>query len=136
MLDGNFSRIYGHSKETERTAKSATYHRFASVLLAVLDAERRDASFSPVREGLEQRFFPPTFTEGASQLEAVRQAMKNLTELIQPEGQPEPMSWAIRWLSDAGIQQDNPAVLMMFAIRWPNHFAAALEALRKFKPVI
>ena len=73
--------------------------------------------------------------EGASQLEDVRHAMKDLTELVQPDGQPRPMSWAMRWLADVGIRQDNPATLMMFVLRWPSHFATVLEALREFKPV-
>jgi hypothetical protein len=120
---------------TSESGRKVRLYQFASVLLAVLDAERRDAAFSPVRECLERHFFPPTFTEGAELLEEVRHAMKDLTELIQPDGQPRPMSWAVRWLSDVGIQQDNPATLMMFVFRWPSHFATVLEALREFKPV-
>lgn len=121
---------------TSASGRKVRLYQFASVLLAVLDAERRDAAFTPVRERLEQHFFPPTFTQGAELLEEVRHAMKELSELVQPDGQPRPMAWAVRWLSDVGIQQDNPASLMMFVIRWPKHFAAALEALREFKPVV
>jgi hypothetical protein len=117
------------------TRQKLHLYQFASVMLAVLNAERADTAFSPVRQGLERRYFPSTFSEGAEHLQDVKRAMKDLTDLIQPNGQPRPMTWAMRWLSDVGIQQDNPATLMMFALRWPSHFTTVAEALREFDPV-
>jgi len=131
---------WDESLQIETTPTSAfgrklRLYQFASVLLAVLDAERQDAAFSKVRVRLEQCFFPSKYAEGADLLEEVQKAMKDLIELVQPDGQARPMSWAVRWLSDVGIQQDNPAILMMFVIRWPSHFCTVLKALHEFNPV-
>ena len=120
---------------TSAIGQKVRLYQFASVMLAVLDAERSNAAFSPVRDGLEQRFFQPTFSDGLEQLDEVKRAMEDLSELIQPDGQSRPMSWAMRWLNDAGIQQENPANLMMFVLRWPSFFATVVKALRVFEPV-
>lgn len=110
-------------------------YRFASVLLAVLDAERRDHSFSAVRDELERLFFPPRAADGRASLVCVSKAMSDLAELLQPQNDPQPMSWARRWFQRAGALESNPATLMMFALRWPHHFAAVAGALREFSPV-
>ena len=110
-------------------------YRFASVLLAVLDAEHRDAAFSAVRDELERLFFPACAAEGRAQLVFVRKAMSQLAELIQPEGEPRPMSWALRWFQRVGAHETNPALLDLFALQWLDHFLAVAGALREFKPV-
>ena len=110
-------------------------YRFASVLLAVLDAEHRDAAFSAVRDELERLFFPARAADGRAQLVFVRKAMSQLAELIQPEGDPQPMSWALRWFQRAGVHETNPAVLDLFAIQWLDHFVAVAGTLREFNPV-
>jgi len=110
-------------------------YRFASVLLAVLDAEHRDAAFSAVRDELERLFFPARAADGRAQLVFVRKAMSQLAELIQPEGDPQPMSWALRWFQRADVHETNPAVLDLFAIQWLDHFVAVAGALREFNPV-
>lgn len=110
-------------------------YQFASVLLAVLDAERRDPAFGPVREILEQRFFPSSFSEGRVQLEEVRNAMRDLVTLIQPSDEPQPMSWARDWLKRIGVHDSNPATLSLFALRWPHHYVAVAKSLREFTPV-
>jgi hypothetical protein len=110
-------------------------YQYASVLIAVLGAEHRDKTFLPVRVHLERHFFPPSFAQGADLLDEVRSAMRDLGVLIQPEVPRRELSWARRWLSSVGIQEDNPATLAMFAHRWPAHFATVVEALRHFRPV-
>jgi len=107
-------------------------YRFASVLLAVLDAERRDSHFSAVREGLERRFLPPTYADGAALLEELREAM---SQLVQPLGEPKPLTWALRWFERARAHETNPALLDIFAIQWMDHFVAVAGALREFNPV-
>jgi len=111
-------------------------YQFACVLLAVLDAERSNPAFSQVREIFESKFFPPTFAEGAELLDEVKHAMKDLSDLIQPveKGKSNPMSWGLKWLNDIGIHQDNPATIVMFVLRWPHHYVAAVKALGKFDP--
>ena len=110
-------------------------YRFASVLLAVLDAEHRDPAFSSVRLELERLFLPLRAADGRAQPIFVKKAMSELTQLIQSEEEPQPMSWARRWFARAGAHESNPATLMMFALRWPHHFAAVAGALREFNPV-
>jgi len=110
-------------------------YQFASVLLAVLDAERGDPAFTSLREGLERHHFPPTFAQGAHQLEELKSAMADLVALIQPNGKPQPMSWAHNWLKRIGVEESNPATLGMLALRWPSHYAAVAKSLKKCKPV-
>jgi len=110
-------------------------YRFASVLLAVLDAEQRDPAFAAVRDELERLFLPPRAADGRAKLVFLRKAMSELAELIQPDDEPKPMSWARRWFQRAGAHESNPATLAMFALRWPHHFTAVAGALREFTPV-
>jgi hypothetical protein len=109
-------------------------YQFASVFLAVLDAERRDPAFRQVRESLERYYFPPTFAQGAHKLEQVRSAMADLAALIQPNGQSQAISGARNWLTRIGVEESNPATLGMFALRWPHHFVAVAKSLRQVKP--
>lgn len=115
--------------------KQLRLYRFASVLLAVLDAERRDSRFSAVRDGLERRFLPPTYAQGTALLEALREAMSQLAQLVQPQGEPKPVTWALRWFERAHAHDTNPALLDIFAIQWMDHFVAVAGALRELKPV-
>jgi hypothetical protein len=110
-------------------------YRFASVLLAILDAEHQDHRFSAVREGLERRFFPPTYDHGDALLQQLRSAMSELAKLIQPQQEPKPLSWALRWFERAGAHETSPALLDLFALQWLDHFVAVAGALREFNPV-
>jgi hypothetical protein len=116
-------------------AQQLRLYQFASVLLAVLDAERSNPAFTPVREALERHYFPPTFAQGARQLDELRSAMADLVTLIQPEGEPRPMSWALNWLKRIGVDESNPATLGMFALRWPSHYTAVAKSLKQSKPI-
>jgi hypothetical protein len=124
-----------HCEDRAALSDELRLYRFASVLMAVLDAEHRDQSFSAVRDELERLFFPPRAADGRALLVFVRKAMSELAELIQPQDDPQPMSWARRWFQRAGAHESNPATLMMFALRWLDHFAAVAGALREFTPV-
>jgi hypothetical protein len=127
--------LSGDAKTHPMLDSQIKLYQFASVLLAVLDAERRNKAFTPVRESLERCFFPPSFAEGATVLDELRHAMSDLASLIQPDGEPRPESWARSWLARVGIDESNPATLLLFAIRWPDHYVAVAKSLREFTPV-
>jgi hypothetical protein len=110
-------------------------YRFASVLLAVLDAEHRDGSFTGVREELEQLFFSVRTVERRAQLVFLRKAMSELAELLQSQEKPQPLSWARRWFQRVGENETNPAVLDLFALQWFDHFIAVTRCLHEFTPV-
>lgn len=107
-------------------------YQFAAVLLAVMSEERRDAAFTPVREGLERRFF--TTNTDTELLCEVEEAMSGLALLLQSSGLAQPIAWAREWLDRAGIQEDNPAMLARVAYRWSSHYAGVAKKLRRFKP--
>ena len=109
-------------------------YQFASVLLAVLNEEQKNKSYSPVRELLERNFFPPSFSQGANMLDEVKCAMRDLDELFTPSDKPRPLSWACKWLSTVGVDESNPVTLHLFTLHWLDHFIAINKSLQRFKP--
>jgi hypothetical protein len=107
-------------------------YQFACVLLAVLNEESKNAAYSPVREHLEKNFFPATFAQGSNMLDEVRCAMRDLDELFTPKGNPPYMSWACKWFTTVGIDENNPATLTLFVFNWTEHFIAVNKAFQRF----
>jgi hypothetical protein len=110
-------------------------YQFASVMLAVLEAEQRDKEFLRVRDWLERQIFPPSFAQGADLLNEIRPAMRELAGLLEPDGQTSPLSWALRWVVSVGIEQHDLVTLHMFAMRWLDHYILVAKSLRGFRPV-
>ena len=112
-------------------------YQFAAVMLAILDAERRDTSFVSVRKCMERHFLALPVAEGVEPRmnENLRFAMNDLIELIQPEGRPQPVLWAHNWMLRIGIHESNPARLSMFTLRWPTSYAELVKFLKKIQPI-
>jgi hypothetical protein len=68
-------------------------------------------------------------------LDEVRCAMRDLAELITPDGKPRHLSWASKWLNTVGIDESNPAALHLFALHWTEHFITVNKSIKLFDPI-
>ncbi|HAF15680.1 MAG TPA: hypothetical protein DCK99_18690 [Blastocatellia bacterium] len=115
-------------------AKQRLY-QFASILLAVLNEARNNPKFTLVQEHLERLFFPPSAQQGMNIFGEVRDAMTDLNELITPQEQHRPMSWARNWLASASVDETNPATLDLFATGWMDYYIMVTKSLKQFNLV-
>jgi hypothetical protein len=121
-------------------------YQFTSILLAVMTTARTKPEFIPVQEHLERLFFPPTLQEGVANLLDVRAAMNDLSELLTSKdkgGDPDipaskagkSMLWARNWLLGVGVEENNPATLALFALKWMDYHITVADSLKDFEPV-
>jgi hypothetical protein len=117
-------------------------YQFTTVLLAIVNEAHKRPEFNSVREHFERLYFPPSFDFDI--LWDVRRAMEDLGELLTLEKEDhtnssakagKSMFWARNWLSTAGIEENNPVTLGLFALNWMDYYVAATSSLDGFNPV-
>lgn len=120
-------------------------YQFTSILLAVIATAQAKPEFVPVQEHLERLFFPPTPKQGFDILSDVRDAMKDLSELITVKDEDransspksgKSMFWARNWLLSLSIEENNPVTLALFALKWMDYYIMVTESLKEFNPVV
>jgi hypothetical protein len=114
-----------------RTGHKVRLYQYASTILAVLAAEKKNSLLAGVRKGLENR----TAHHPNLKDEMLKHAMQDLGELLVPNVEHRPLTWARLWLEDVGILEYNPARLSEFALRWMDHFIAVGNGIKQFKIV-
>jgi hypothetical protein len=110
-------------------------YQFTAVLMALMVAEQKNPRFHAVRVHFESYFFPPTPKQGAQHLAKVKKAMLDLNDLLTPAGRQEkPTLWARAWLQDIGIDETNPATLILIEHWWISYYVSVTKTLREFNP--
>lgn len=110
-------------------------YRLALVLMTVASREQGDARFASVAEALESLTFPESQAAQVTFVTALKADMNNIRELIHPEKKGREMSWAMKWFQDIGIDETNPATLMLFSMHWMNSFVAVADMVDQLKGV-
>jgi hypothetical protein len=109
----------------------------ATVLMFLLSQAEKGRKYEEVLQAFEGRIFPRTpCLEGVAKLTAVKNAMKQISELLQPVGAPKELSWSKAWLADIGHEEHNPVALMLFASYWMNAFVTVGKAMQDFRPLL
>ena len=57
--------------------------------------------------------------------------MRRFNSLIEEKKE---FSWARAWLNDVGIDETNPATLMIFVLGWMDLYIVVKQAIRTFQP--
>jgi hypothetical protein len=127
-LDGNW-------KPSVEFENKVVCYKLALVILALLAAEQKDSRFEKVKTNLERLVFSPDVVEGMPFFLQVKSAMDNLSELLNVRiNAGESMLWASRWLEEAGINENNPALNLGFALMWIDNYVTIGGYLKECKP--
>jgi len=114
-------------------------YQFASLMLAILNEEQTKPSYALVRGHLERLFgFSLSPDEkGVKLLTDVRYAMSDLSDLLIliSRENPAPFTWSLRWLASIGVDENNPAKLVLFSLNWIEYYKAVVDSLREITPV-
>lgn len=110
-------------------------YRTAAVLMCLISHARSKPEDENVLRAYESLIFPPTPTQsGMATLEALRHAMKQLANLVDPNGERKTLSWSADWLRGIGHEETNPMTLTIFATYWMNTYIMVCETLKKLLP--
>jgi hypothetical protein len=110
-------------------------YQFTSVLMAVIATAQTKPEFIPVREHLERLFFSPRAKEGADLHSDIWSAMNDLTELLTCKNASKSMFWSRDWLLAVGVEENNPATLDLFTLRWMDYYITIMNSPKDFDPV-
>jgi hypothetical protein len=109
----------------------------ANVLLLLLSQAEKGKKYEQVLRAFEGRILPSRPSHyGATKLEVLKKAMKQISEVAQPQGEAKPLSWGMDWFADIGHEEVNPATLTLFAAYWISAFVAVGEAMKDFRPLL
>ncbi len=112
-------------------SKARLYHE-ALVLMLLLERQSQDAAWTRVLEGFEKNVLPSSpDDEGMTKLEALRGAMRRISDLVGPAGKDQEFSWASSWFASMGHTESNPASLLAFVLEWTQYYVAVSTFLKE-----
>ena len=94
-------------------------YREALILFALVGKSHADPLFVPALREYEHILFQagPEEAVRSGRFQAVRDAMKDITDLLTPRDDPY-LSWARRWFAGIGHDETNPITLGVFLCFW------------------
>jgi hypothetical protein len=84
-----------------------------------------------VRSAFEARVFGEQNDESMAFLEAVKGAMRDISDLLDPANRSRELSWAREWLATIGINEFNPVRLTLFALHWMDSYSTIAKSIRE-----
>ena len=91
--------------------------------------------FMHILRSYERLIFPSTPSPaGMAKLEQLKDAMRQLSELVEPDRERNELSWSMRWLTGIGHPETNPPTLTLFAVYWMNNYIAVAKSLKDIRP--
>ncbi len=110
-------------------------YREATVLMLLTATIKTEPKYKQVLTTFEGFILPdqPTY-EGMVKLETLRDAMRHLTALLNPQGQGTEFSWSMGWLAGIGRKETNPVRLMHFSIYWMTTYEAVAKSIAHLRP--
>jgi hypothetical protein len=67
-------------------------------------------------------------------LEALKDAMRQLTALLAPQGRGTEFTWSMGWLAGIGHKETNPVTLMQFSYYWMTSYEAVAKSIAQLHP--
>jgi hypothetical protein len=117
-------------------SKLRLYHE-ATILLLLLSQAEKGRKYELLLRAFEGRLLPSAPSdEGISKLRALKSAMRQISELVQPPAEPKPLSWGMEWFADIGHELVNPVTLTLVANYWVNAFVAVGKAVEDLRPLL
>jgi hypothetical protein len=107
-------------------------YREALILFALVGQSHADPLYVPALREYERILFRdgPEDAVRSGRLQAVRDAMKDIADLLTPRDDPY-LSWARRWFAEIGHDETNPITLGVFLCFWMDWYKAVLTGLNK-----
>ena len=107
-------------------------YREALILFALVGKSHADPLFVPALREYEHILFQagPEEAVRSGRFQAVRDAMKDITDLLTPRDDPY-LSWARRWFAGIGHDETNPITLGVFLCFWMDWYVAVQTSLNK-----
>jgi hypothetical protein len=104
----------------------------AAALRILLTENEKDPRYDELVREFEKLVFPcGASQEGASKLEAIKFAMKELDRLFSEKKE---LSWSRRWFNEIGHDETNPAALSMFALFIMEDTTSLRELIHEIGP--
>ena len=110
-------------------------YREAVVLMVLLQRAKQEENYENVLRSYEALLFGNT-PDAASmaKLKVVRSAMADLSDLVNPTGQPKQLTWSRQWFAAFGRNETNPATLTLLAMHWMNYYEGVLKTVSELEP--
>jgi hypothetical protein len=122
-------------EKSELLLKNIITYKIAIVLLALLAKEEKQKGFKKVRENFEKLVFSPDVVEGMFFFYSVKHAMDKLSELFSLRDHASQWeAWAMSWLTESGINENNPARSFELALLWVDNYTTIMDSLKEFDP--
>ena len=103
--------------------------------MLLLSQAREEQVYEHILRSYERLIFPSTPSPaGMEKLEQLKDAMRQLSELVEPDRERKELSWSMRWLTAIGHRGTNPATLTLFAVYWMNSYIAVAKSLKDIRP--
>jgi hypothetical protein len=103
-------------------------YREALVLFVLLSKSNEDNKYEPVLRNYESLIMRAN--DGMTKLEALKGAMRNLKDLLNPTAlQERGLSWSRSWFAGIGYDQTNPINLFLFSTHWAETYLAVRESV-------
>jgi hypothetical protein len=116
----------------DRFREKVFLYREASVLLVLLTRAQKDPLFEQTLREYERILFPtsPETPAGATRLQAVKAAMKDLQALIDAIAHDGPkFTWAQDWFASIGHHETDPITNAKLSLYWSHKYVGTHETL-------
>jgi hypothetical protein len=127
---------YLHLSEaaTTRYETKARLYRTAILLMTLGAEEQNERALTHVREHVERIVLPraPDYLL----LAELRNAMRDVSKLLEEKNDGKVIGWANAWLQDIEIDESNPAALVLLATQWMDGYLAVVRTIEELKVLI
>jgi len=111
-------------------------YREATVLMVLLSKAHVEPKYEEVLKSYERLIFPVRPTPDAiAKQEALRAAMQDISQLVDPQGDRKALSWSAAWLNGMGHAEINPINLSLCGLYWMGNYTAVAGALKELRPI-
>ncbi len=111
-------------------------YREAAVLATLLSQAHKETKYEDVLKLFEKRILPTRPTpEGKLKLEALKEAMQLLSQLVDGNEKEKELSWSRYWLTEIGYSEINPVTLTLFSVYWIDFCIGVAKSLKELTPL-
>jgi hypothetical protein len=105
-------------------------YKQATILLAIGSQASREQQYAQVLEAYEAMILPHSPTpEALRRLADLKEAMRDIANLVDPAGERNQFAWAMNWLKSIGHEEYNPVTLTLFGHFVAETYIAACKTL-------